>query len=216
MSEHVLVKHSEVEIYCTKCTYQHRFATKVRTHFKFVHMGITQRNLNCKNAQCLRFGTTECTLLEDHILYHWKKCKFTTKRRDALRAHDSRLHDGISFSCEECQLSFASKQRLKDHIQRAHQGIIFSCQECQFSATRKEALKRHNQTAHEIILFTCEFCQNSYTGGKDLKCHIKEVHSGFLSTCSQCEFTEKATQLKYHKVSVQFVLQNKKYHEASQ
>ena len=70
MSEHVLVKHFEVEIYCTKCTYQHRFATKVRTHFKFVHMGITQRNLNCKNAQCLRFGTTECTLLEDHILYH--------------------------------------------------------------------------------------------------------------------------------------------------
>ena len=70
MSEHMLVKHSEVKIKCTKCTYQHRFATKVRTHFKFVHMGITQRNLNCKNAQCLRFGTTECTLLEDHILYH--------------------------------------------------------------------------------------------------------------------------------------------------
>ena len=194
MRDHILVKHSVVKEKCTKCDYQHHFQSKVRTHFKQVHMGIPKKRPedNCKNTQCPNFGTKGCKLLEDHILLHCSQCKFTTTRKDQLKHHVVKLHEGPSFTCEFCQKSFVELREWKRHTKEE-----LSCDQCKYTGSLKN-LKHHIKSVHDKITYPCNECNLNFKKTSTLNCHIKEVHQEVLLECSQCKFTGRSENLKYH------------------
>ena len=216
MYSHVRVKHSDLKIKCTECKFSHPFPTKVKAHYKQVHLGVKRphRRYICRKKTCQKFDTTICTNLEFHSLLFCDKCDFTSGRGDDFKFHTESVHDGIVYKCEYCS-SYTAKRKgtLNEHILHKHSirdgkefKQLFSCNnaECKFETQYGNTLKKHIELKHEgIVRYKCDFMNCNY-GTNESKC-LKEhsfLHNGVTPhRCDSCDkmFTRLREMTKHKK-----------------
>ena len=109
MYRHKRTKHSNIKQKCTKCDYAHIYPTKVKSHYKQVHLGIARAKKDmCRKNTCKFFSTKNCTDLK-HYLFSCHLCDFSSKKNDNLKYHVQRVHEGIlsSYSCDQCSVVYS-------------------------------------------------------------------------------------------------------------
>jgi hypothetical protein len=208
MYRHKRTKHSDIKQKCTKCDYAHPYPTKVKSHYKQVHLGIARAKKDmCRKNTCKFFSTKNCTDLK-HYLFSCHLCDFSTKRNYNLKYHVQGVHEGLSsYSCDQCD--YLSTGNLKRHIRVVHEGEAFSCDQCEVVTTQKSTLKEHKLKKHPIggehvNVMRClnEGCTFQTKYKRTLKYHIESKHEGIVRYRCQnmnCSFaTNQQKRLKEH------------------
>ena len=213
MYTHKRIKHSNMKQKCTECDFAHPYPTKVKSHYKAVHLGIARAKEDmCRKNICEFVGTKNCTDLK-HYLFSCHLCDFSSKRNFLVTNHIKAVHEGIltSYSCDQCD--YVSTRDLKRHIREVHDGEVdqraFPCDQCQVVTTCKSSLKKHILNKHPIggenaNVLKClyEGCtyQTIYKG--TLKRHIEIKHEGIIRFRCQimnCSFgTNEQKKLNEH------------------
>ena len=216
MYSHVRVKHSDLKIKCTECKFSHTFPTKVKAHYKQVHLGVKRphRRYICRKKTCQKFDTTICTNLEFHSLLFCDKCDFTSGRGDDFKFHTESVHDGIVYKCEYCT-SYTVKRKgtLNEHILHKHSirngkefKKLFTCtdEDCKFETQYGNSLKKHIEAKHEgIVRYKCDFmnCDYRTNESKSLREHSFFHNGGTPHKCDRCDkmFTRLRQMTKHKK-----------------
>ena len=169
MYKHNRIKHSDIKHKCTECNFTHTFPTKVRTHYREVHLGAgrnRRKQEKCGKPNCKDVGKSDCEELLHFVLF-CDQCEFSTKRNDNLKHHTKRVHEGLieSFHCWQCEFSTRRNDQLKIHTKRVHEGLIesFSCSQCDFITNLESNLRRHTRGMH-ISIYGASSGKKTYMG----------------------------------------------------
>ena len=73
---------------CTDCDYSHPIASKVKAHYRKIHLGIKEerRRKICRRKGCPNVGLSTCSE-SDHFLLYCEHCEFTTSGLEYLKTH---------------------------------------------------------------------------------------------------------------------------------
>ena len=205
MYKHNRIKHSDIKHKCTECNFTHTFPTKVRTHYREVHLGAgrnRRKQEKCGKPNCKDVGKSDCKELLHFVLF-CDQCEFSTKRNDNLKLHIKRVHEGLieSFSCSHCDFTTNLESYLRRHTRGMHISIYgassrkktYMCdyEGCTYITLKQSGLRTHIETKHEgIVRFRCEFmnCTFSTNERKGLKEHTMR-HGEKVYNCNLCEKT---------------------------
>ena len=183
MYKHNRIKHSDIKHKCTECSFTHTFPTKVRTHYRQVHLGVPRNKTNkqtkqkCRKLNCKDVGKLDCKELL-HFLLFCDQCDFSTNRNDALKIHINRVHEGLleSFPCNQCDFITNLKSSLKKHTSGKHttesmrERHTCDYEGCTYKTFYKSGLRPHIETKHEgIVRFRCEFMNCTFGTNKRKK-----------------------------------------------
>ena len=184
MYVHNRIKHSDIKHKCTECNYTHAYPTKVRSHYKQVHLGVPKYKQKCRKESCKDVGTEDCKELQ-HFNIYCGQCEFSTKRNDTLKIHTKRVHEGLieSFLCKQCDFITNLKSSLKRHIagkhleETVHEKYKCDNDGCMYITLYKFKLRTHIETKHEgVVRFRCELmnCAFGTNERRQLKDHTRK------------------------------------------
>ena len=214
MFYHKKQKHTDLKQKCTDCDYSNYLPSKIKKHYKQVHLGIkrvqSRFHLKCRRELCEFVGTSNCLELQSHSRFICEKCQLSFKRNDTLKFHNEKVHLGLIFKCESCDsYSTGRKSSLARHIRFKHSGEKEQrkprpCKEegCSFVGTTGKILRRHIETKHEgVVRFRCHVmnCNFGSSSSKDLNRHSK-THGGEPCEEEGCQaiVTNKKKHAKTH------------------
>ena len=222
MRSHVKTKHSETKETCTDCDYSHPIASKVKAHFRKIHLGIKEerRRKICRREGCLNAGLSTCSE-SDHFLLYCEHCEFTTSGLEYLKRHLQRYHITIALksddnderllhSCENCDYKTQWKGTLSRHVMNNHMNeetkqilmMTKKCtyETCSFKTKESVRLKRHIESKHEgIIHYRCKYMNCAYVADdiKGLRDHTGTHEAMFK--CNSCKkYFARSRNLKHH------------------
>ena len=196
MYKHKRRAHSDIKHKCADCNYSHTYPTRVRTHYRQVHLGVPRGRMKqvCRKDICKDVGKSDCKELK-HFLLSCGQCNYSTNRNDSLKTHTRTVHEGLVESCDQCDYTTNLKSSLKRHISRKHieetMQKRYTCdyEGCTYKTLYKYDLKNHIETKHEgIVRFRCEFmnCNFGANDPKSLREHT-EIHNEKAYKCHLCD-----------------------------
>ena len=193
MDNHKRGKHPKSKKKCDECNFTHAFPSKIKQHYKIVHLGIKRLayRFRCKVKNCTSYGKNTCDQLDQHKLLFCKQCNHTVTASEELKRHVQSVHEGIVYPCDQC--SYVSKRRadLKVHFMSKHNTGLYKCTEefCSHETYSKFRLERHFESEHEgLVKYKCEFMNCNFVSDKKSDFKVHELsHSG--AKCKRCKQT---------------------------
>ena len=131
---HEVEKHKGTKQNCTECDFSNHYASKIRKHFKIVHLKIPRR---LYSRSC-----DECDFKTEMV-----------KGWDSLKHHKESVHEGIVYTCKICP-----NYKTNNHVTfRHHNNSCHSKKErkvcteddCSYQTSSSHELARHKGTIHE-------------------------------------------------------------------
>ena len=121
MYKHNRIAHSDIKHKCADCNYSHTYPTRVRTHYRQVHLGVPRGRMKqvCRKDICKDVGKSDCKESQ-HFLLSCDQCDYSTDRNDNFKTHTRIVHEGLVESCDQCDYTANSTSSLKRHISEKH------------------------------------------------------------------------------------------------
>ena len=99
---HEIEKHKGTKQNCTECDFSNYFSSKIRKHFKLVHLRIPRR----KSAR----SCDECDFKTEMVI-GW----------DSLKHHKESVHEGIVYTCKICpNYTTTNRETFRGHNDKRH------------------------------------------------------------------------------------------------
>lgn len=115
---HIKSLHSESKFNCDECDYSSNFKRSLVNHVRVKHKGSLFTCSEC-SYQAAHLQNVKEHKNQVHLKYvlhcKVKGCNFQSFRSEALRRHNSSVHEEITYNCEKCDYKAKRKDHLRQH-----------------------------------------------------------------------------------------------------
>ena len=179
---HELQKHRGTKQKCTECDYSNYCSSKIRKHYKQVHLKIPRRSFpqSCDECDFKTEMVNGPTTLKHHkesvpegIVFICNICpNYRTNNRKYLKQHNKTQHNVNSHSTKEWNVLFCAEDK------------------CSYRTDINHRMIRYKEAKHEgITHHRCDFMNCSYgtSWKQDLNKHIVQHTGIYPFNCTTCK-----------------------------
>ena len=153
---------------CSDCDFEVKDEFDIRRHVE-IHLKIESNHCKECNATFSRLDTFAVHLRTKHDADEKTdlqtcteaNCKYSTKRKDAMKRHIDMVHKKVRYKCTQCQYNNTDQRQVKLHFEKKH---------------KAEPLKLKTEGLQRTYKFKCEFCQYSVSDRRSLRGHLELKH----------------------------------------
>ena len=173
MWNHEVEKHIGTKQKCTECDFSNHFSSKIRKHFKLIHLKIPRR---LYSRSC-----DECDFKTEMV-----------KGWDSLKHHKESVHEGIVYTCKICpNYKTNNHVTFRHHNNNCHskkERKVCTEDDCSYQTSSSRELARHKGTIHEgIIRHRCDTCNKGFLERRSLVNHTVQHTGTFPFNCDMCK-----------------------------
>ena len=178
---HELQNHRGTKQKCTECDYSNYLSSKIRKHYKQVHLKIPR--------QSFPHSCDECDFKTEMV-----------NGSTTLKHHKESVHEGIVFICNICPNYRTNKRKTFQQHNLCHnanshskkEGNVRLCAEdkCSYKTNKNHRMIKHKEAKHEgIVHHRCDFMNCSYgTSWKEnLNKHMVQHTGVYPFNCATCK-----------------------------